>query len=63
MMIMAACMPVVGLLSSTVGYTAAFSIFALLVLALFGWLLRYMQVHDLLGPAASATRATASPAA
>ena len=63
MMIMAACMPVVGLLSSTVGYTAAFSIFALIVLALFGWLLRYMQVHDLLGPAASASRATASAAA
>jgi hypothetical protein len=63
MMIMAAFMPLVGLLATTVGYTASFSVFAALVLVLFGWLLRYVSAHGLLGVAGPASASVRRPAA
>jgi DHA1 family multidrug resistance protein-like MFS transporter len=63
MMIMAAFMPLAGLLATTVGYTASFSVFAALVVVLFGWLLRYVSAHDLLGVAGPAALSVRRPTA
>jgi hypothetical protein len=48
MMIMAAFMPIVGLLATSVSYTVSFWVFAVIVLAAFVALLAYIGTHGLL---------------
>jgi hypothetical protein len=61
MMIMAAFMPIVGLLSTSVSYTVSFWVFAAVVFVAFVVLLAYIRARHLLAPPRPAGAGVSGP--